>query len=43
MGIYSSYEVYPSWFDEIEPCHDSETCEFSGRCFEAGECLKLSK
>lgn len=41
MGIYSPYEVYPSWFDEIKPCPNSETCEFSdGACFDAGKCLK---
>lgn len=37
MGVYSPYEVYPSWFDEIEFC---DGCEHSGTCFELGYCIK---
>lgn len=40
MGIYSNYEVYPSWFDEIEECPHSELCNHAnGDCFKAGFCL----
>ena len=40
MGIYSPYEVYPSYFDEFEPCPYADNCPHSnGDCFDAGECL----
>ena len=40
MGIYSHYEVYPSWFDDIWPCPNGDDCPYAdGECFDAGECL----
>lgn len=41
MGVYSSIEVYPSWFDEIEECPYSEHCiHANGDCSDAGKCLR---
>ena len=40
MGIYSPYEVYPSWYDEMEECPNAEHCiHANGDCFNAGFCL----
>lgn len=39
MGIYSNYEVYPSYFDEIDAslCED---CPYAdGICWKAGYCV----
>lgn len=39
MTIYNPYEVYPHWFDEIEPC-DKDDCPYAnGQCFNAGFCI----
>ena len=37
MGVYSSTEVYPSEFDEIDTS-DCNDCTFE--CWEAGYCIK---
>lgn len=39
MGVYSSYEVYPSWFDEIEPCPIKDCPYAHGICWDAGYCI----
>lgn len=37
--MYSRYEVYPSYFDEIEPC-PKENCKYgNGDCINAGYCI----
>lgn len=41
--MYSRYEIYPSWFDEIEPCPNAENCEYNGKCFDKGYCIKENK
>ena len=44
LGMYDSRIVYPPEFDEIEFCTVSDTCPHSnGECFDAGECLKVTK
>lgn len=41
--MYSRYEVYPSWFDEYEPC-PKENCEYgNGKCVDAGYCIEKRK
>lgn len=40
MGIYSPYEVYPSWFDEIDfsECEDCKfDCDIHGYCINEGD------
>lgn len=40
LGIYSSTEPYPSWFDDICPCPNGDDCPFAdGECFDVGYCI----
>lgn len=44
LGVYSSIDVYPAYFDEIIECDDSEHCPFAGcNCIGVCECLMKNK